>query len=291
MNRPGNKLYKSLTEIIDEIPDTLTKQAFNRNVLTRNNYSVTDKSNGEHYLFYVNSYGLFSFVTRKMEFINIPMSKPRIDFSDTLLDGEYVNNTFYASDILFAKGKDVRKKLFTQRLDTLFDTLMSLRFELLRMKIFNVEHDNGTIHEYPGNKPTKFKSIYEAVPKSDNVLFIPVNPVKDSFIWKKKNSSITFSELSKGPPNNQFVLPTSLQNYFGDRDTLEKLLLNVHKSLTPGGRFIGHTLAYKGNKKLKLLGQKEIDFKKFTRIMEKWDFTLTESRESGAYIYFIFKKV
>ena len=73
--------------------------------------------------------------------------------------------------------------------------------------------------------------------------------------------------------------------------TLEKLLLHVYKNLTPGGRFIGHTLVYKGNKKVKLLGQKEVDFKKFTQIMEKWDFILVESRVSGAYIHFIFKKV
>ena len=282
-----SKFYKSLTgteTFIGEVPHVLTQQAFNRNVLTRNNYSVTDNGGGERYLLYIDTHGVFSFITKKLEFIHIRVPKPRLDYADTILDGEYINNTFYTTDVLFSKGKDFRQKKLTQRLDTLFDILMGLRLDFLRMKIIHVEQDNG-IHEYPGNKLTKFTSIYEAAPKGGNLVFTPVDPTKDSFIWNQ-NTSIN---IRKGPPGNQFVLPTALQNYFGTRDTLEKLLIKIHSTLTLGGKFIGHTTTHKGDKKL--LGQKSVDFKKFTQIMEKWSFKLVDTREAGSTVYFIFKKV
>jgi len=290
-------VYKSLTKsttFIGDVPHVLTKQAFNRGVLTRNNYSVTDKSNdGKRYLLYIDVHGLFSFITRKMDFILIPMAQPRPDYAGTLIDGEYINNTFYTTDILYSNGKDIREKSLDKRLDILFDILMALRLNLLRMKISFLQREMG-IYEYPGNKLTKFKSIYEASKSIktqypiSGLIFTPVDPRKDSFIWNTK----TFN-LENGPPGNQFVLPTELQNYFVNRDTLEKLLLNVHKSLTPGGTFMGRSLVYKGspNKKLKFLGQKEVDFKKFTQIMEKWGFKLGETRESnGGTLHFVFKK-
>lgn len=292
-------VYKSLTKsttFIGDVPHVLTKQAFNRGVLTRNNYSVTDKSDdGQRYLLHIDVHGLFSFITRKMDFILIPMAQPRPDYAGTLIDGEYINNTFYTTDILYSKGKDVREKFLDKRLDILFDILMGLRLNLLRMKISFLQRDAGAIYEYPGNKLTKFKSIYEASKSIKpqyalgGMIFTPVDPTKDSFIW-----NINTFNLKNGPPGNQFVLPTALQNYFVNRDTLEKLLLDVRKSLTPGGIFMGRTLVYKGspNKKLKLLGQKEVDFKKFTQIMEKWGFKLGETRESnnGATLHFVFKK-
>ena len=183
------------------LPSTLTKHAFDRKVLTKNNYSVTDKADGERYLLYINMAGVLSFVTRKLEFILLPSVPPQPDYANTLLDGEYINNTFYAFDILFKAGKDVRSQDLAKRLDTVFETLMGLRLQFLRMKVFYLEQGDK-IYEYPGKKLTAFKTIYEAAKsvwshrdrlqyKLDGLIFTPVDKPyfnKDILKWKDDNT-------------------------------------------------------------------------------------------------------
>ena len=197
-------LYKTLTgsyKFAGPLPGTLTKYAFDRKTLTKNNYSVTDKADGERYLLYINVHGVFSFVTRKLEFIPLPGMPPRPDFANTILDGEFVNNTFYAFDVLFAAGKDCRSRTLNSRLDTVFDVLVGLRLQFLRMKKFYLEKSDK-IYEYPGNKLTAFKSIYEAAKsvwehrnklqyKLDGLIFTPVDKPyfnRDILKWKDDNT-------------------------------------------------------------------------------------------------------
>ena len=213
-------LYKTLTgslKFAGPLPSTLTKQAFDRKALTKNNYSVTDKADGERYLLYINVYGVFSFVTRKLEFIPLPGFPPRPDFADTILDGEFVNNTFYAFDALFTKGKDVRGGTLTKRLDTVFDILMGLRLQFLRMKTFFVEK-GGKVYEYPGNKLTAFKSVYEAAKfvwanksqlqyKLDGLIFTPLeSPYFNPYILKwKDDNTIDFYFETHGSKTKLFL--------------------------------------------------------------------------------------
>ena len=194
-------LYKNLTgsyRFAGPLPSTLTKQAFDRKVLTKNNYSVTDKADGERYMLYINMHGVFSFVTRKMEFIPLPGVLPRFDYANTLLDGEFVNNTFYAFDILFEKGKDVRKQELPKRLNAVYEVLVGLRLQFIRIKIFYIEQGEK-IYEYPGKKLTAFKNIYEAAKsvwdhksrlqyKLDGLIFTPVDPNRDTLKWKDDNT-------------------------------------------------------------------------------------------------------
>jgi len=257
----------------------LSKDAFDRNILTKKNYSVTDKANGERYLLYINMYGMFSFVTRKLEFIHIPIETPRPDYADTLLDGEFINGTFYASDVLFAKEKDVRGQSLTKRLDTVYDILMSLRLQFLRMKTFMVEKGDK-VYEYPGGKLTQFKNLHNAAKhvfatKKSALVFVPVvNHKESTFEWNT-------------PSFGEYVLKTGLENFFETRTTLESLLLDIHSRLGKGERFKGHALI---DDDAPLIGQKLVNFKKFKLVMNKWDFALDKSHSEGSKIHFEFVK-
>jgi hypothetical protein len=405
----NDKLYKFLLgsyKFAGPLPGTLTKDAFDRNILTKKNYSVTDKADGERYLLYINVYGMFSFITRKLEFIHIPIETPRPDYGDTILDGEFINGTFYAFDAIFTKGKDVRGESLTKRLDVVFDILMGLKLQFLRMKTFYVQKGDK-VYEYPGtgNKRTPFKSVYDAARgvwmhrrnlqyKLDGLIFTPVDEPyfnRDILKWKDENTidfyyepsgsktklflagkaangkygvlsfenapgneiskdqgvssdvqkgfidkiseppkgvaefrfngttfkmikfrpdkefpngidasnqawdairnPLTIEQIGKGPlvqPNkNMTVRLEHIENYFETKEKFEKFLTYIHKHVKPGGRFIGTAKSFTTNKKLKFLGQKVINFEKFTQVMTKWGFKLISSNTSS----FVFQKL
>jgi len=226
----NDKLYKFLLgsyKFAGPLPGTLTKEAFDRNVLTKKNYSVTDKADGERYLLYINVYGMFSFITRKLEFIHIPIDTPRPDFGDTILDGEFINGTFYAFDALFAKGRDVREKTLTKRLDVVFDILMGLKLQFLRMKTFYVKKGEN-VYEYPGNKLTAFKSVYSAARgvwmhrrnlqyKLDGLIFTPVDEPyfnRDILKWKDENT-IDFYYETRGEKSKLYLAGSGANGKYG----------------------------------------------------------------------------
>jgi len=287
----NDTLYKTLVgsfTFAGTLSSMLTKDAFDRKILTKKNYSVTDIADGERYLLYINVYGMFSFVTRKLEFIHIPIETPRPDYGDTLLDGEFINGTFYASDVLFAKEKDFRKQPLTKRLDTVYDILMGLRLPFLRMKIFYIQKSDK-VYEYPGNKLTNFSSVYEAaralwINKKSNLVFTPVDEPGDILEWKGDNS-LTIEELGKGPLD--VIRVELIENYFETKEVFEKFLTYIYKHIKPGGRFIGTAKSFTTNKKLKFLGQKAVNFEKFTQVMTKWGFKLISSNTSS----FVFQKL
>ena len=248
-----------------------------RSVLDKKNYSVTG-THGERCLFYINVYGVLSFVTRDMEFVRIHNQKPRLDYAGTIFDGEVQSGTFYARDVLFARGKDVRGKKLQERLELLFEILMGLRLELLRINTVYIDKGTG-IHEYPGNKLSQFQSLEEA----------------SRFIWETQSpKSLVYTSVDFGEPTfewkdvsfpKEYRLKKSLETFFENRDKLEELLLEVHKHQ----RFIGHTRIVR-NPNLPFLGQPGVDFKKFTMVMKKWDFRLVSNTTQNTHVHFIFEK-
>jgi len=248
-----------------------------RDVPDEKNYSVTG-SHGDRRLFYISVHGTLSFVTRDVEIVRIVRERPRLDYAGTVLDGEFRSGTFYARDVLFARGKDVRGKKLSERLEVLFEILMGLRLNLLRMNTVYLDKGSG-IHEYPGNKRSPFQSLEEA----------------SRFIWEtQRPKSLVYTSLNFGEPTfewtdvsfpKEYRLKQSLEIFFENRDKLEKLLLAVHKHQ----RFIGHTRVVHDSR-LPFLGQSGVDFKKFTMVMEKWDFRLVSTSTHNSDVHFIFEK-
>ena len=300
------QLYKSLTgteKFLGETPDPLSKQAYDRGVLTRFNYSVTntDEKRSERFLFYINKYGVPSFVSTKLEYDVFPGMQPITRLADTILDGEFTNGTFYATDIIFAKGKDVREKKLHDRLDMLFDVLMILKIQFFRMRTYFVV-TGDSVKEYPEKKQTKFTNIYEASKHvlekhKSGLLFTPVDPEHSSFVWKssssfKTNSSpnIFFIDSLSSIPNKKVEdvrLKIDLKNFFESRETFEKLLVSLHKHILPGGIFKGFIRKSLSSSSGKLLLGS--NFSKFVQVMEKWGFDLVEKSDPGGGD-FVFKR-
>jgi hypothetical protein len=271
-------LYKSLTGTESFLGKPRRTAMTDRSVFLEKNYSVTNKVHGERRLFYINKYGVPSFVTKQMEFVPIHVDKFQPDYAGTLIDGELYHGTFYATDLLFEKGKDVRGKKFTQRLESLFDILMNLRLEVLRINVFFVE-EGDKVYEYPGKKLTQFKNLHNAAKhvhttKKSSLVLVPMNDKHATFEWN--TPSFTEYSLNKG-----------LENFFETRSSLEKLLMDVHTRLEKGERFIGHAIV---DDSVPFIGQKVVNFWKFTQVMNKWDFVLDKSRKEGSKVYFEFVK-
>lgn len=95
------------------LPRALTKELFSTRVLTKREYSVTDKADGERQLMFI-SKGRAQLISRKMD-ITV-LDKPMNNLDNTVLDGEFYNNKFYAFDVLFIKGVDLRNDNLKRRL-------------------------------------------------------------------------------------------------------------------------------------------------------------------------------
>jgi hypothetical protein len=134
----------------------------NTTQLLQNKFAVTIKrNNGSHRFFFINDHGAFSYITRSMDILPLGDIAPRIDHADTLLGGDYAGGVFYVRDILYSKGKDVRDLALSKRLAMIYDILVSLKIDTLRMD-FTYVQEGDKIFEYPGGKNTGMRTISQA---------------------------------------------------------------------------------------------------------------------------------
>ena len=195
--------YKNLLgpKFAGPLPQTLTLQAFKKRILTKKNYSVTEKADGERYLLFIDSDGGMSFVSRNMDITLLKGVPTKPDFANTVLDGEFYKNKFYTFDILAVNGNDLRRKKLPERLMNLYQVLVNMRVPMLRMKNFLIDTGKDIV-EYPSQKVTGFKNIYEAAGKIwgrkknfpyplDGLIFTPADDQyfsKDILKWKDENT-------------------------------------------------------------------------------------------------------
>jgi len=178
--RKKSAIYNDFIQLIGgrrfpgPLPRALTKAVFSGRALTKREYSVTDKADGERQLMYI-SKGRAQLINRKMEVTVLDKPMNRLD--DTVLDGEWYNNKFYAFDVLFVKGVDVRQYNLKRRLDNIPGGV--------EKKTFYFENGDDTIYTLCGKVWDNRRNLPYPL---DGLIFTPVNePYYNDKILKWKD--------------------------------------------------------------------------------------------------------
>jgi len=162
--------YKDLVgywKFAGPLPQSLTSDAFYRRTLSKKPYAVTEKADGERFLLFENH-----LISRKMDVI--PFS--HIGYG-TMVDGELVGDTFYAFDILFMDGVDVRSKNLRERLKL----LKTLGIPVKKFYFYDIYKASGHIWDNRNNFP------YDL----DGLIFTPVDEPyynKNIYKWKDRHT-------------------------------------------------------------------------------------------------------
>lgn len=177
----GNDLIDYYTNLVNNKkfignqPKTLTRRDLPK--LITNNYSVTEKADGERMFLFVKDSQISYLLNKKLETHQIDI---RVDtLTDTLLDGEYVDGIFYAFDILYYKGSDIRNKHLDRRYKYLqkMKKYINGNFKIKKFYFTNILENAGTIWL---NK----KFPYEL----DGLIFTPIDETynfkTNTFKWK-----------------------------------------------------------------------------------------------------------
>ena len=194
-----DKLTKLIFEIFgDNKPEETSPHTLERKDLTTISsipYSVTDKADGERMFLYINN-DISYLMNPKTEAIKLEIEMKvddSIDLKNTIIDGEYLEKTksFYAFDMLYDNGTDIRKNDLKMRLNSLDKLLKSLKKSFkdinISIKTFYFENIFVKAKEIWLNKD---KFPYEL----DGLIFTPINePYNHSkntpiFKWKEKHS-------------------------------------------------------------------------------------------------------
>jgi SAM-dependent methyltransferase len=142
-----------------------------------NNYSVTDKADGEHYFMFIKHSSVYM-LSSNMNTKKVLQNKMFKEFEDTIIDGEYIYLTdknkfmFLGFDIMFYKGQDVRNDpKLTSRLAKMYEVMQqafgqrvipqqySGKFDLPKM----LKHYDTDIRSY-------MKDLNDRIAGKDNVI-------------------------------------------------------------------------------------------------------------------------
>ena len=177
LTRDIYKEYVSLTRakyFIGAQPETLQKDKLSN--LFKELYSVTDKADGNRYFMFINSTGNVYYIDNNIK--NILATDLRTNLRNTIIDGELIENensiNFYAFDIIFYDGKDLRgdKNYFLKdRLALVNTTIKSLTqsdYYIVEMKRFIWKN------VFIGSE-FLMKDIKNKLYKNDGLIFTPMN--------------------------------------------------------------------------------------------------------------------
>tara|TARA_B110001450_G_scaffold111593_1_gene105369 strand:+ start:1160 stop:4510 length:3351 start_codon:yes stop_codon:yes gene_type:complete len=152
----------SVTLQIDNISE-LTKESNIPNI--RNNYTVTDKADGERKLLFISDIGKIYLIDTNMNIQFTGAISSNKNIFNSIIDGEHIKtnklkeyiNLYAAFDIYFINNKDVRKnKLLPLEKD---DERMNFRLPKL-ISVINEMHIKGIVPDAPSPIKVECKSFY-----------------------------------------------------------------------------------------------------------------------------------
>ena len=181
----------------------------------RNNYTVTDKADGDRKLLYISNDGRIYLITTLMEIEFTGAKTPNKDLFNSLIDGEHIKhnkykqfiNMYAAFDVYYIKGVDMRDLHFWSSAPDAITT--KFRLPLLKKLVENlrpfsvnggglspINIQNKTFHAQTSEEQTIFDAcntlnndIKEYVYETDGYIFTPSNlPVGVDDTTPKPNS-------------------------------------------------------------------------------------------------------
>lgn len=200
-----HNLVKS-NRFIGNQPKTLNREHFP--YLIKNSYSVTDKADGERMFLFIKDSETQFLVNKKLNTIPI---KLQTGLKNTIIDGEFLpmSNKFFAFDILFHNGKDVRSNNLTKRYGILsnirlpgtffkvkkfyFDDIFNKSVELWKNKNKFQYNLDGLIFT-PVNEPYNYKTNTY---KWKDQVTLDVRFRNDEFFVRNKDKDVNLKNHTK----------------------------------------------------------------------------------------------
>jgi SAM-dependent methyltransferase len=151
-------------------------------IIASSNYTVTEKADGIRTFLKIHNNTAYLINPRTHKPIR---SLGNINLGNTLIDGEYVNERFFAFDLMYYNNKDYRDKNFLERLKILQENIHNIKIGLyIKVKKFYMKNifENGA------------KILQERHPyKIDGLIFTPIYQSYNSdelpiFKWKKRET-------------------------------------------------------------------------------------------------------
>lgn len=221
-------LYKNMTRqqrFAGPLPFTLVREKFDEGILSCG-YSVTDKADGERFHLIINENGHSFLIDRS--FNDIRYAGKALRATNTILDGELVDKTFYTFDILFKNGRDLRQMFLIDRLKemgSIVSTMDTTRMNIaLKTKSFYYKNDD-TFYRLTNGRAISHKMDSNGhIGNLSNELW---KRRKD--IFKYELDGLIFTPLLKGYMNPDIYKwkPTDTVDFYIEKQTATKWKLFI----------------------------------------------------------------
>lgn len=167
-------LMTGTTKFIGNQPKTLELKDIA--TIKTQGYSVTDKADGLRQLLLITEFGSVMF-DKHLRYIHYDTQK-MVSLTGTLLDGEYINDMFYAFDIIYFQRKNIMQLNLNERLQYL--NTVPIDIKTFHMDLDGIHTIRDTEHPY----------------SLDGLIFTPINEGYYGPVYKWKDN-ITIDVLYK----------------------------------------------------------------------------------------------
>jgi hypothetical protein len=219
------KLFKKKT-FVGAQPITFNKDMYSKNV----EYFTTYKLDGLRKLLFINQTSYL--VSSKMEFQTFTLPKVSKEYIDTVLDGEYKSNKFYAFDILFYKGQDLRSKTLTERLEFLNNVISVLKSKKVISKEYLSPYNGLSVCKNYFSLLNKYSKEMETG-EVDGIIFTPDTGYTENSILKWKPLHLLSIDFKIKKIGNELHLLTQNGKIFkpyGKYQNIGKVILNSEEA-------------------------------------------------------------